>query len=109
MKHKHNEFPSDIFLIMETADVTMVIGKRIYNVLFVLKLLISEFFFTVDVDENETRVTPFEFLNVDMDKKVIKEIILPAYDANYYYTSYKVSTNTDSGEKLYFLTSVSFR
>ncbi|CAG9763262.1 unnamed protein product [Ceutorhynchus assimilis] len=69
IKHDHNEFPSDVFLILETVAATLVI---------------------VDVDENEIRVSPREFLRIDMKKKVIKQIHLPAYGSDYYYGSYKI-------------------
>ncbi|CAG9761736.1 unnamed protein product [Ceutorhynchus assimilis] len=69
IKHHHNEFPSDVFLILETVAATLVI---------------------VDVDQNETRVSPQEFLEVDMNKKVLKQILLPAYGPEYFYGSYKI-------------------
>ncbi|CAG9765804.1 unnamed protein product [Ceutorhynchus assimilis] len=69
IKHHHNEFPSDGFLILETVAATLVI---------------------IDVDENETRVSPQEFLRVDMNKKVLKQILLPAYGPEYCYGSYKI-------------------
>ncbi|XP_030746527.1 xanthine dehydrogenase-like isoform X2 [Sitophilus oryzae] len=69
-KHQHQEFPSDIFLILETADATLVI---------------------VDLEGNTTMVSPQDFLKLDMNKKVMKQIILNAYDSNIYsYTSYKI-------------------
>lgn len=39
MKNKHNEFPSDIFLILETVKATIVIGK--YIELISLKCTVS--------------------------------------------------------------------
>ncbi|KAL1516706.1 hypothetical protein ABEB36_000583 [Hypothenemus hampei] len=68
-KHQHNEFPSDLFLILETVNATLVI---------------------VDVDANEIRVNPEAFLKVDMNKKVIKEIVLRPYDQEYEYRSFKI-------------------
>ncbi|XP_050304460.1 xanthine dehydrogenase-like [Anthonomus grandis grandis] len=69
MKFNDNGFASDIFLIFETVQARLVI---------------------VDTSENETRVTPKDFLQLDMNKKVIKQIILPPYGTDYYYTSYKI-------------------
>ncbi|XP_060520176.1 xanthine dehydrogenase-like [Cylas formicarius] len=68
-KHLHNEFPSDIFLTLETVNATLVI---------------------LDAEENEIRATPAEFLNLDMNKKIIREIVLVGYDESYYYQSYKI-------------------
>lgn len=47
----------------------------------------------VDTSENETRVTPAQFLKLNMNKKVIKNVILKGYNEKYIYKSYKVSLN----------------
>ncbi|XP_049819047.1 uncharacterized protein LOC109599933 isoform X2 [Aethina tumida] len=69
LKHIHQEFPSDIFLILETVAATLVI---------------------VDSHENETRVTPEHFLKINMNKKLIKHIIFSGTDDQHVYTSYKI-------------------
>ncbi|XP_018569701.1 xanthine dehydrogenase/oxidase-like [Anoplophora glabripennis] len=79
IKYNHNEFPSDIFLIMETYDAIIVI---------------------VDTEENESMVSPQEFLKKDMNKKVIKNIILKGYDNSYKYLTYKIMTRAQNTHAL---------
>ncbi|XP_050309802.1 uncharacterized protein LOC126745822 isoform X2 [Anthonomus grandis grandis] len=83
MKHKHNEFPSDIFLILETANAVLVI---------------------VDLDKNEIRVSPENFLKINMHQKVLKQIILPPYKStvadNFYYTTYKIMTRAQNAHAI---------
>ncbi|RZF35840.1 hypothetical protein LSTR_LSTR008946 [Laodelphax striatellus] len=70
IKHQHREFPSDIFLILETIGATLTI---------------------VDSYGVETNVGLIEFLHTKMHKKVITKIILPARRSpNYYFKTYKV-------------------
>nr|XP_023021560.1 indole-3-acetaldehyde oxidase-like [Leptinotarsa decemlineata] len=71
IKNRHNDFPSDVFLILETFNAILVI---------------------VDVDDNETLATPKDFVKMDMNKKVIKSIVLNALptDRNFKYLSYKI-------------------
>lgn len=42
------------------------------------------------MDFNESRITPANFLNMNMNKKVIKEIVLQGYDDSYKYRSFKI-------------------
>ncbi|KAF2897493.1 hypothetical protein ILUMI_08680, partial [Ignelater luminosus] len=69
IKHKHNEFPSDIFLILETvgAKVTIVNSRK-----------------------EEEEIDLLNYLTFDMQKKVMKNIILPKLDDSYKYGSYKI-------------------
>ncbi|XP_074027296.1 uncharacterized protein isoform X2 [Leptinotarsa decemlineata] len=71
IKHKHNEFPSDVFLLLETFNATLVI---------------------VDVDNNEILTTPEDFIKMDMNKRVIKNIVLNVLPKrkNYKYLTYKI-------------------
>ncbi|CAH0550009.1 unnamed protein product [Brassicogethes aeneus] len=69
IKYHKNEFPSDVFLILETVAATLVI---------------------VDTMGNEERVSPKKFLDLDMNKKIIKNIVLVGYDEIYKYESYKI-------------------
>ncbi|KAJ8949770.1 hypothetical protein NQ318_018999 [Aromia moschata] len=68
-KHDHNEFPSDIFLLLETFEAQLVI---------------------VDSAEREISISPKDFLKTDMNKRVIKSIILKQYDSTYKFVSYKI-------------------
>ncbi|CAH1116797.1 unnamed protein product [Phaedon cochleariae] len=70
IKYKHNEFPSDIFVLLETFNATLVI---------------------VDADDNDILCSPNNFLKVDMRRRVIKNIILPALDdKSHKYLTYKI-------------------
>ncbi|KAJ8952858.1 hypothetical protein NQ314_007464 [Rhamnusium bicolor] len=75
IKYNHNEFQSDIFLLMETYNATIVL---------------------VDVEENEIRTSPRDFLNINMDKKLIKNIVLSGLDSSYKYLSYKIMPRAQS-------------
>ncbi|XP_047097129.1 indole-3-acetaldehyde oxidase-like [Schistocerca piceifrons] len=69
IKHAHPEFPSDVFLCLETAGALITI---------------------VEKSGSEQSVSPENFLKVDMNQKVIKNIKLPSYDSSYYFRSYKI-------------------
>ncbi|XP_047998096.1 indole-3-acetaldehyde oxidase-like isoform X2 [Leguminivora glycinivorella] len=68
-KHKHNEFQSDIFLLIETvgADLTIVDHHGIHKT-----------------------VTPEEFLHVDMKGKVLLNILFPPLSRSHKFVSFKV-------------------
>lgn len=71
IKHQHIEFPSDIFLILETAGATLTI---------------------LEGDEKTWKTaSPASYLSMDMTKKVILNVLLPSLDSSRYsYRSYKV-------------------
>ncbi|CAL7942348.1 unnamed protein product [Xylocopa violacea] len=69
IKHKHKEFPSDLFLMLET------VGARLH---------------IVESGGKKTSMTLLEFLNFDMKHKIIYSIILPALGKDYEYRSYKI-------------------
>ncbi|GAB0087487.1 hypothetical protein DMENIID0001_017960 [Sergentomyia squamirostris] len=59
LKHEHPEFPSDVFLIMETVGAMVVIAEN----------------------PTKTKIMPLaEFLKIDMKRKVILKICLPPLD-----------------------------
>ncbi|KAL7291951.1 hypothetical protein TKK_0014241 [Trichogramma kaykai] len=68
MKNHHNEFPSDIFLIFETA------GAKIH---------------ILDSPSLKNIITFVEFLKLKMHMKLMYSIELPALDEQYHYKSYK--------------------
>ncbi|XP_062550714.1 uncharacterized protein LOC134215573 [Armigeres subalbatus] len=69
IKHEHPEFPSDIFLLLETVGARMVILTEDLPVI----------------------ITPKEFLSINMSKKIIQSIILPPLDPTQYtFKSYKI-------------------
>lgn len=57
LKHKHPEFPSDIFLTLLAADAQLTL---------------------IDADTNDTTQVDLEtFLQTDMSKRLITSVILP--------------------------------
>ncbi|XP_061934259.1 uncharacterized protein LOC107992596 isoform X2 [Apis cerana] len=69
IKYEHREFPSDLFLILETAGAQLHI---------------------VEAGGKKTAMTLLEFLNCNMKHKIIYSIILPALGEEYEYRSYKI-------------------
>ncbi|XP_049943149.1 uncharacterized protein LOC126419914 [Schistocerca serialis cubense] len=69
IKHMYQEFPSDIFLILEAADARINIA---------------------DKNGGQISVSPAEYLKTDMNHKIIKSITLPSHDDNYYFKTYKI-------------------
>ncbi|KAF6205375.1 hypothetical protein GE061_019546 [Apolygus lucorum] len=70
IKHQHREFPSDIFLILETAGATLIIE---------------------DQTGLATTATPMEYLDIDMRGKLITKVILHALSSeHYYFRTYKI-------------------
>ncbi|XP_053687412.1 aldehyde oxidase 1-like [Sabethes cyaneus] len=69
IKHQHPEFPSDIFLLLETAGATILI----------------------ETDSLPIVVSPMEFLTVNMTKKIIVSITVPSLDpTNSVFRSFKI-------------------
>ncbi|KAJ8925555.1 hypothetical protein NQ315_009395 [Exocentrus adspersus] len=79
IKYNHNEFPSDIFLLLETFDATLVI---------------------VDTQGREVRVSPKDFLSLDMNRRVIKQVVLKPLDSNYKYETYKIMARSQNTHAL---------
>lgn len=71
MKHEFHGFQSDIFVILETVNATIV---------------------TIGTSKAEVTMSLLEYLNYDMNRQIIKSIVLPALDDSYKYESYKVSS-----------------
>lgn len=69
IKHAHNEFPSDLFLILETA------GTRVH---------------ILEAPGKKNSMTLFNFLKADMHHKIIYSVALPAISDDYEYRSYKI-------------------
>lgn len=79
MKHYHHEFPSDVFLTLETFGAKLVI-----------------------VDTSGTEVTKSlpDFLEFDMNKKVIKSIQIPRLSEDYKYETYKIMPRAQNAHAL---------
>lgn len=69
IKHTHHEFPSDLFLILETA------GTQIH---------------ILDGPGSKRSSVLMDFLNTDMKHKVIYSVVLPKLSDDYEYRSYKI-------------------
>ncbi|XP_076397558.1 uncharacterized protein LOC100882814 isoform X3 [Megachile rotundata] len=69
IKYQHHEFPSDLFLILETAGAQLHI---------------------VEAGGKKTIVNLLDFLDMDMKHKIIYSIVLPARGSEYEYRSYKI-------------------
>jgi xanthine dehydrogenase/oxidase len=69
IKHDHHEFPSDIFLILETVGAELTI---------------------VNFDGDETKLSPLKFITYDMSQSVLKTITLTPYPDSCKYVSYKI-------------------
>lgn len=73
IKHQHNEFPSDLFLTLETIGGQVVVTKG------------------PGPDATEI-VAVSGFLSLNMDKKIILKIIIPGRDSEVFlFKSYKLS------------------
>lgn len=89
IKHKNNDFPSDIFLLLETIEATLEI---------------------IDVNGKQVFVKPCEFLKINMENRLIKKIYFPYLSEDYYFESYKImrrSQNTHASLNAAFLLRIS--
>lgn len=69
IKHAHNDFPSDLFLMLETA------GTQIH---------------ILEAPSRKTSMMLQEFLETNMCHKIIYSVVLPALSDEYEYRSYKI-------------------
>ncbi|XP_014482532.1 PREDICTED: xanthine dehydrogenase/oxidase-like isoform X2 [Dinoponera quadriceps] len=69
IKHEHHEFPSDLFLMLETA------GTQIH---------------ILDGPGNKRSMVLLDFLATDMRHKIIYSVVLPFLSNEYEYRSYKI-------------------
>ncbi|CAH0562395.1 unnamed protein product [Brassicogethes aeneus] len=79
LKHQHKDFPSDIFLILETLGAQLTI---------------------VDPSNKEYYGSPEEFLSLDMTNKVIRCITLPGLSHNHEFASYKIMPRSQNAHAL---------
>ncbi|XP_076300418.1 xanthine dehydrogenase [Lasioglossum baleicum] len=78
IKHQHREFPSDLFLMLETA------GAQIHVLDATLK----------------KSMNCLDFLDYDMKHKLIYSIMLPARGSEYSYRSYKIMPRAQNAHAL---------
>lgn len=70
IKNAHNEFPSDLFLVLEAVGALADVRYS---------------------DGNTSRITLAQFVRLDMNKKVLMAVTLPKLDADrFQYRSYKI-------------------
>ncbi|KAK0168931.1 hypothetical protein PV327_002687 [Microctonus hyperodae] len=69
IKHKHHEFPSDLFLMLET------VGTEIH---------------ILESPGQKKSINFMQFLETDMNHKIIYSIMIPALKPEYVYRSYKI-------------------
>nr|CAD7461029.1 unnamed protein product [Timema tahoe] len=69
LKHEHREFDSDMFLLLETVGASLIIKA--------------------DKGSDVTK-SPAEFLDYDMNQKVLYQIVVPPYDNTYVFKTYKI-------------------
>ncbi|KAJ2951526.1 hypothetical protein O0L34_g13677 [Tuta absoluta] len=69
IKHQHNEFPSDIFLLLETVGAQLTI---------------------MHTKEEKKYVTMQEFLQTDMKSKIIMNVLIPPLSEEYKLVTYKI-------------------
>lgn len=82
IKHKHNEFPSDIYIFLEALDANIVV---------------------IGTDSKVSKVPVAEYLKMEMNKKIIIKIIVSARPAKeYIFNSYKVLMKDSRNNKQVF-------
>ena len=72
LKHAHQYFPSDLFLMLETIGANIVVASATKN-------------------GKEYQYSPVEWLTTSMERKVITKIVLPALNQSHVFKSYKIS------------------
>jgi xanthine dehydrogenase/oxidase len=78
IKNAHNEFPSDMFIMLQAAGAVLTVsnGTSTWSFPFL---------------GNNVNLSPREFVKYDMKKKVLLTITLPAYDpAKFIFRSFKI-------------------
>ncbi|XP_062550715.1 uncharacterized protein LOC134215575 [Armigeres subalbatus] len=78
LKQQHHEFPSDLYIILETVGAHLTI---------------------INVNGMMNNVTPQELIEEDMNKKILTNIVLPALDPGIHiFKSYKVQPRAQNAK-----------
>ena len=72
LKHEHQYFPSDCFLMLETLGANVVVASATEH-------------------GKEHRYSPEEWLKISMDRKVVKKFTLPALTKSHVYRTFKIT------------------
>jgi xanthine dehydrogenase/oxidase len=62
LKHAHNDFPSDVFILLEAAGADVVLKAA---------------------DGTETVAKPIDWLRTSMDKKILLKFVFPPRGSDY--------------------------
>ncbi|KAJ8668983.1 hypothetical protein QAD02_000242 [Eretmocerus hayati] len=79
LKNQHNEFPSDVFLILETA------GAEIH---------------ILESPGSKKEMRMMDFLNLDMKEKLIYSVVLPSMSDEHTYRTYKIMPRAQNAHAL---------
>jgi xanthine dehydrogenase/oxidase len=69
LKHDHNDFPSDLFILLESVDAKVVVRNK----------------------SGEVKKSPVEFLGLEMNKSAIVRVEIPAATPQHKFASYKIT------------------
>ena len=72
IKHAHQYFPSDCFMVLETLGANVVVASATEN-------------------GKEYKYSPQEWLKISMEKKIIKKFTLPALSQSHVYRTFKIT------------------
>ncbi|CAB3359533.1 Hypothetical predicted protein [Cloeon dipterum] len=87
LKKHHPEFPSDIFVIMEAADASIVVRKFFGFITFPF---VRRYFSDTSTTGYEF-VKIIDFLNYDMTGKVIQSLYFDPFDGNHRFRTFKIT------------------
>lgn len=92
LKHLHRDFPSDLFVVLETVGASISI--RLFMIcslrlLFIWKQFFS-YFSTVDCKGVLTEKSLPEFLDVDMQNCIVFSVTLPPLSKNHFVKTFKI-------------------
>ncbi|XP_015171182.1 PREDICTED: xanthine dehydrogenase-like [Polistes dominula] len=79
IKHEHHEFPSDLFLILQTAGASIHI---------------------LESHGKKMEMNMSQFLKTNMRHKIIYSIVLPSLDSSYEFRSYKIMPRAQNAHAL---------
>ena len=69
LKHGRNDFPSDIFILLEAVDAKVVVRSK----------------------SGEVKTSPIDFLGLEMKKSAVVRIEIPAATPQHKFASYKIT------------------
>ena len=73
LKHARNDFPSDVFILLESVDAKVVVRSK----------------------SGEVKKSPIDFLGLEMKKSAVVRIEIPAATPQHKFASYKITPRLD--------------